>query len=86
MDLKAAVEKYLESVGSFGVAMPLDRLGWARTEVEAMLAAWEDDYHLSRHFELVPPSRRPADASAFLINGTLYTAIVFRESIRDVLG
>ena len=86
MNLKAAVERYLESVGSFGVPMPLDRFGLTQAEVEAMLAAWEDDYHLSRHFELVPSSQASVPAPAYSINGAVYSAIIFRESIRDVLG
>jgi hypothetical protein len=86
MDLRAAVEKYLEVAGSFGKPMPLDRLGLTQKEIEAMLSAWEDDYHLNRHFELIPASGMPADAPAYRVNGTLQTAIVFRETIRDVLG
>ena len=89
MDLKAAVEKYLEIAGSFGEQAALGRFGLAPKEMEAMLETWEDDYQLSRHFELVPFSWMApgiaAGTPAYRINGVLYSAIIFRESIRDVL-
>jgi hypothetical protein len=90
MDLKAAVAKYLEIAGSFGEPAPLDRFGLAPAEIEALLASWEDDYHISRHFELVPfswmASGIAASTPAYRINGVLYSAIIFRETIRDVVG
>ncbi len=66
--------------------MPLDQFGLSQPEVEATLSAWEEDYHLNRHFELVPASWMHSGSPAYRINGALYTAIIFRESIRDVLG
>ena len=86
MDLKAVVDRYLQEIGAFGEPMPLGRFGLAHDEVETLLSAWEDDYHLSRHFELVPASGMSGAAPAYRINGALYTAIVFRETIRDVLA
>jgi len=86
MDLKAVVAKYLEIAGSFGKQAPLDRFGLGPSEIESMLAAWEDDYHLSRHFELVPSSWMSGGATAYRVNGALYSAILFRETVRDVLG
>jgi len=85
MDLKAVVAKYLEAAGRFGEAVPLARLGIDQAAIEAAVSAWEEDYHLSRHFELVPASPMSPGAPAYRINGASYTAIVFRETIRDVL-
>ena len=85
MDLKEAVEKYLEIAGSFGEPAPLGRFGLQPSEMAALLASWEDDYHLSRYFELVPFSSMAASEPAYRVNGVLYTAIIFRETIRDVL-
>lgn len=89
MNLKAAVEKYLEVAREFGRPMPLAQFGLHKDELEAMVSAWDEDYHLHRHFELIPPSQAgapsPGDDPVYLINGVAYTAIVFQESIRDVL-
>jgi hypothetical protein len=85
MELRAAVEIYLTTTGSFGEPMLLDRFGLTQKQIETLLSAWEEDYHLNRHFELIPASGMPAPAPAYRVNGTLYTAIVFRETIRDVL-
>ena len=90
MELKNAVEKYLEFTGNFGRPMPLGRFGVSKQEMEATLSAWDEDYHLNRHFELISspaPARRGAgDSVAYLINGLVYNAIVFKETIRDVLA
>jgi len=97
MDLKTAVARYLEKVAGFGCPLPLAQLGAAREEIEAALSAWDEDYHLHRHFELLPaaperpasednPAGQPAGDAAYRINGIPYTAIIFRESIRHVLG
>lgn len=90
MDLKAAVERYLEVVQEFRRPMPLRRFGLPQEEVEAMVSAWDEDYHLHRHFELIPAPKAapgdPATETAYRINGIFYTAIVFHESIRHALG
>lgn len=85
MNLKEAVEKYLKVAGGFGKTMPLADFGLPPSETEAMLSAWDEDYHLNRHFELVPTSWMTAGATAFSINGVLYSAIIIRESIRETL-
>ena len=88
MELKAAVERYLDVVKEFDLPMPLSRLGLSNEELEAMVSAWDEDYHLHRHFELISPSIAPpgigVDATVYLINGLPYSAIVFKESIRHV--
>ncbi len=88
MDLKAAVNRYLEVVGQFRRPMPLSRFELDKEELEAMVSAWDEDYHLHRHFELIAAPARapedPAEATAYLIHGFAYTAIVFQESIRHV--
>ena len=89
MDLKAAVEKYREVVKEFGQPMPLSRFGLPKEEVEAMVAVWDEDYHLHRHFVLLPAPQTGADSSeaetSYSINGLSCTAIVFRESIRHAI-
>ena len=86
MDLQAAVGKYLEVVHEFGQPMALSSFGLPAAELVAMIAAWDEDYHLHRHFELLPSSQMTAGQPAYSINGTAYSAILFRDSICDVLG
>ena len=90
MELKAAVERYLEVVKEFGRPMPLSRFGLPKEETEAMVSAWDEDYHLHRHFVLVVASQagsgNAGEETSYSINGLPYTTIVFRESIRHVLG
>ena len=89
MDLKAAVARYLEVVGDFGRPMPLTAFGLSREATETMVSAWEEDYQLHRHLELIPaaggPGSQPSE-SAFVVAGMAYTAVVFRASIRSVIG
>ena len=85
MNLKDAVEKYIEVVGRFGETLPLSQLGLPQAELEATLSAWDEDYHLHRHFELVPTSWISAGAPAYSVNGVLYSAIIIRETIREAL-
>ena len=85
MELKAAVEKYLEAVQEFCRPMPLSQFGLPKEEVEAMVSAWEEDYQVHRHLELIPASTAGQNTPVYRIGGLLYTAIVFRESIRHVL-
>ena len=83
MNLKAAVKKYLEAVGEFGRPMSLAEFGISREATEAMVAAWEEDYQLHRHLELIPAAGS-ASESAYVVGGLAYTGVVLRPSIRDV--
>jgi len=88
MNLKAAVQLYLEAVGEFGKPMPLTAFGLSREATEAMVSAWEEDYQLHRHLELIPVSGgRPESAaeSSYIVGGLVYTGVVFRSSIRNVI-
>lgn len=85
MTLKEAVARYLQAAGQFGETMPLGQFGLPQAEAERMLSGWDEDYHLNRHFELVPASWMSEGAPAYSINGTLYSAIIIRESIREAL-
>ena len=85
MNVKDAVEKYLAVAGRFGEPMPLSQFGAPQDDVEIMLSAWDEDYHLHRHFELLPASGMSQGAVPYRINGSLYSAIIIRESIRETL-
>jgi len=85
MNLEAAVKRYLEVVGEFRRPMPLEQFGLPQAAVEAMVSAWDEDYHLHRHFELIA-APEPLPDGVYRVHGIPYTAIVFHESIRDALG
>ena len=85
MTLKEAVARYLQAAGQFGQPLPLGQFQLSQAELEAMLSAWDEDYHLHRHFELVPASWLSPGAAPYRINGSLYSAIIIRESIRETL-
>ena len=98
MNLKAAVEKYLAVTGEFDRPMPLTAFGLDQKDTEAMLAAWEEDYQLHRHLEMIlaepasPTSltreETPATAAQtrYFVGGIAYTGVVFRASILAVIG
>jgi hypothetical protein len=89
MELKDAVKKYLDVVKHFGQPMPLSEFGLAKEELESILSAWEEDYHLHRHFDLLEDSMIPAGASGeireYSVNGLAIVAIVFHQSVRHIL-
>ena len=95
MNLNEAVQKYLAVTGEFGRPMPLAAFGLDRSATEAMLAAWEEDYQLHRHMDLIPagpeePTKKDREGSAaqekYFVGGVAYTGVVFRASIRGVIG
>jgi hypothetical protein len=85
MTLQQAVEKYLGIAGRFGETMALSQFGLPRAELEALFSAWDEDYHVHRHFELVPASWVSESSPAYCINGALYSGIILRDSIREAL-
>ena len=89
MELKEAVAKYLSVVKDFDRPMSLSQFGLAQEDLEAMLSAWEEDYHLHRHFDLLDSSSIPAGAPGeireYSVNGLIIVAIVFHQSISHVL-
>lgn len=86
MTLRDAVNKYLAAAGGYGELMPLSGFALDTPALREMISTWEDDYHLSRHYELVPASFRDRDTQAFVIDGIEYSGIIFRPSIAEILG
>ena len=89
MNLNAAVQKYLAVTGEFGQPMPLTAFGLDREQTEAMLAAWEEDYQLHRHMELIPAGpegEKPTAQTSYVVGGIEYIGVVFRASIRNVIA
>jgi hypothetical protein len=86
MTIKHAVERYLAVAGQYGQLMPLSAFDLQPRELKEMIATWEDDYQLSRHYELVPASYRDSDTQRYSIEGVEYSGIIFHPSVAEILG
>jgi hypothetical protein len=90
MDLAGGVKRYLEMGGDFHRPVHLSALGLSREETEKTVAAWDEDYQISRYLLL---SREPddqlgafpVDQRVYLINGFECTHLSFQPGIRDLL-
>lgn len=86
MTLKEAVNTYLATAGGYGQRMPLSGFALAPEPLREMISAWEEDYQLSRHYELIPASYRDLETPTYVIEGLEYSGIIFHASIAEVLG
>ncbi|MSO20615.1 MAG: hypothetical protein EXQ56_09180 [Acidobacteria bacterium] len=86
MTLSDAVGKYLIVAEEFGQPMPLESFDISAKEMDEMISAWEEDYHLSRHFELLQASDHNLNHKSFRIGGIEYTGIIIYASIKEALG
>ncbi|MBI1750066.1 MAG: hypothetical protein HY234_02050 [Acidobacteria bacterium] len=50
MNLREAVEQYLELGGGYGQAVALTAFGYSREETERRFGVLDEDYHISRYF------------------------------------
>ena len=50
-----------------------------------MVSGWEEDYQLSRHYELIPASYRDLDSQSYVIDGIEYSGIIIHDSIQEIL-
>jgi hypothetical protein len=90
MDLAEGVKRYLEKAGTFHRPLHLSALGLPREETEESVAAWDEDYQISRYMLL---SREPddqlrafpEDQRVYLINGFDCTHLSFQPGIRELL-
>jgi hypothetical protein len=87
MNLREAVDKYLEIAGDFGRAVPLSSFGLSREETEKVFAPFDEDYHISRYIHLSEQkSTAPAKADeAYQINGFKHTHVSIDAEIAEVL-
>ncbi len=86
MTLSDAVGKYLTVAEEFGQPMLLESFDIPAKELDEMISGWEEDYHLSRHFELVPASHHNLNNKTFRIGGIEYVSIIIYASIKEALG
>jgi len=81
MTLKDLVASYRRHAGDYGRAVHLSELGLSKADLERGLSAFEEDYQISRFFQL---TREPG-AAAFYINGFEYTHLAILPEIETIL-
>ena len=80
MTLRELVEKYLAIAGGFTFLAPLADFGMEREEVERVLGAFDEDYHISRYIHFTQVS-----GPAYTINGFEQTHVSMDEEIQNIL-
>ena len=90
MTLKELVEKYRQAAGGYGRPLHLSEFGLPREELERELSAYEEDYQISRFFQLTraPDEEnrpRPGGAPLYTINGFDYSHVAIERGIEQVL-
>ena len=86
MKLAEVVRKYLEQAGGYDAPLALGRLGLARTEMETLFAAWDEDYQISRFMLLSRSEKGKPPSEVFTINDCEYTHVAFKQGIEEFLG
>lgn len=90
MDLATAVKKYQAIAGGFDRPIHLSEFGLSKVETEKIIAAWDEDYQISR-FMLLSRERDealasfPPDARVYLINGYECSHVSFHSDIQKLL-
>jgi hypothetical protein len=90
MNLAAGIKRYLEVAGGFDRPMHLSQLGLGKAETEELVAAWDEDYQISRYLLLSrEPDKNltafPAQERVYLINGFECTHLIFHPDIQTLL-
>lgn len=90
MTLVELVARYRELAGGYGRPLHLSEFGLSREETEREFSAYEEDYQISRFFQLtrVPDEdNRPVAGGAplYTINGFDYSHIAILAEIETIL-
>jgi hypothetical protein len=80
MTLRELVEKYLAIAGGFSFLAPLADFGMEGKEIESILGAFDEDYHISRYIHFIQVS-----GPAYTINGFEQTHVSMDEEIQSIL-
>jgi hypothetical protein len=78
--LQEIVDKYLAAAGSYGEDAPIGALGGGREEIERVLSAFDEDYHISRFLHF-----RNEAGESYNINGFPQTHVTIDAEIQSVL-
>ena len=80
MTLRELVEKYLSIAGGYAFLAPLADFGIERDELERIISAFDEDYHISRYLHFSQVS-----GPTYKINGFDQTHISIDAEIQSVL-
>jgi hypothetical protein len=80
MPFREVVEKYLAAAGGYGKPAALSSLGFSRAEVEQVFSVYDEDYHISRFFQL-----RNQSGESYDINGFPQTHVTIDAEIQSIL-
>ena len=80
LDLNQVVQKYLASAGAYGKTVALSSLGLSPKEIEGVLSAFDEDYHISRYFHL-----QCAAGANYQINGFPQSHVSIDAEIQSIL-
>lgn len=78
--LQEIVNKYLSAAGKYGLPAPIAALGASREEIETVLGAFDEDYHISRFFHF-----RNDTGETYSINGFPQTHLTIDSEIQSIL-
>ncbi|MFQ5695267.1 MAG: hypothetical protein ACE5HB_04695 [Terriglobia bacterium] len=82
MTLGQLVALYKQRAGGYGRPLLLSELGLAKEELERELSAFEEDYQISRFFQL---TRAPGETRLYTISGFPYTHLALLPEIETIL-
>lgn len=90
MELKELVARYRERAGTWGRPLHLSELGLPAEELERTLSAYDEDYQISRFFQLTraPDAEnhpRPGGQPLYTINGFAYSHLAIERAIEEIL-
>lgn len=80
MQLREAVEKYLQLAGGYGKLVALSAFGLTKEETQKVFSIFDEDYHISRFFHF-----RMDLGESYDINGFPQTHISIDADIESIL-
>lgn len=78
--LQELVKNYLAAAGKYGEPAELRALGGSREEIEGLLGAFDEDYHISRFLHF-----RNEAGESYNINGFPQTHLTIDSEIQSIL-
>jgi hypothetical protein len=78
--LQEVVTRYLAAAGEYGKPAAIGALGSSREEIERVLGAFDEDYHISRFLHF-----RNEAGESFNINGFPQTHLTIDSDIQTIL-
>ncbi len=80
MQLREAVEKYLQLAGEYGKIAALSAFGLSKENTQKVFSVFDEDYHISRFFHF-----RLDSGESYDINGFPQTHVSIDSEIQSIL-